>query len=160
MGKRAIDLAERFMTFNDVLTRFVENCPDESWRRECPGERWPVGVVARHVAASHYGALGLAKMMVSGEKLPELTGAVVDQMNLKHAEKHRNCTRDEVLEILRRNGSSVAEFVAGLSDADLDRTGHIPAARGDMTAEQVIAIIIIETGGVHLANMKKAVAVV
>jgi hypothetical protein len=156
MSKRAIDLAERFKAFNAEVIGFVETCSDENWRKVCPEEQWPVNVVARHIAASHYGALGLAKMMVAGEKLPDLTGDVVDRLNLKHAEKHRECTRDEVLKALRENGASVAGFVAGLSDAGLDRLGHIAAAGGDMTTERVILDIIIRSGAVHFANAKAA----
>jgi len=156
MSKRAIDLAARFKAFNNELIGFVENCSDENWRKVCPGEQWSVGVVARHIAASHYGALGLAKMMVAGEKLPELTEGVIDQMNSKHAEKHRHCTRDEVLKILRENGTSVADYVAGLSDTDLDRTGHIAAAGGDMTTEHLVVNIIIRNGSEHFANAKAA----
>ena len=156
MSKRAIDLAGRFRIFNNVLIGFVEKCSDENWQKVCPDERWSVGVVARHIAASHYGALGLVKMMVGGEKLPELTHDVIDHLNSKHAEKHRHCTRDEVLKTLRENGASVADYVAGLSDADLDRTGHIPAAGGDMTAEHVILHIILRAGGEHFANAKAA----
>jgi hypothetical protein len=156
MSKRAADLSERFRAFNNELIRFVENCPDESWRKVCPGEQWPVGVVARHIAASHFGALGLAKKMVAGEKLPELTEGVIDQMNSKHAEKHCLCTRDEVLVILRENGASAADYVAGLRDTDLDRIGHIAAAGGDMTTEQLIENIILRSGGEHFANVKGA----
>ena len=156
MSKRATDLAESFKAFNNEMIGFVENCSDENWRKVCTGEHWSVGVVARHVAASHYGALGLAKMMVAGEKLPELSEGVIDQMNTKHAEKHRHCTRDEVLRTLRENGKSVADFVAGLSDVDLDRTGHIAAAGGDMTTEHLILNIFIRSGSEHLANAKAA----
>jgi len=156
MSERAIELAERFKAFNEELIEFVRNCTDEGWRKVCPGERWPVGVVARHIAASHYGALGLVKTMVSGEKLPELTEAGVDQLNLKHAEKHRHCTRDEVLKALRENGASVAGFVAGLSDGDLDRSGNIPAAGGDLTTGQIIGTIIIHSAREHFANEKAA----
>ena len=156
MSKRAIDLAERFKAFNNEMIAFVKNCSDENWRKVCPGEQWPVGVVARHIAASHYGALGLAKMMVAGEKLPELTEGVIDQMNSKHAEKHRHCTQDEVLKTLRENGTSIADYVAGLSDTDLDRSGHIAAAGGDMTTEHLIVNIIIRSSGEHFANAKAA----
>ena len=156
MSKRAIDLAERFRAFNNELIGFVEKCSDENWRKVCPGEQWSVGVVARHITASHYGALGLAKMVVAGEKLPELTEGVIDQLNSKHAEKHRQCTRDEVLKTLRENGTSAADYVAGLSDTDLDRSCHIAAAGGEMTTEQLIVNIILRSGREHFANAKAA----
>ena len=157
MGKRAVDLAERFKALNNELIGFVETCPEANWQKVCPGEQWSVGVVARHIAAAHYGALGLVKMMVAGEKLPELTEGVIDQMNSKHAEKHRHCTRDEVLKTLRENGASAADYVAGLSDTDLDRSCHVAAAGVDMTTEQLIVIIILRSGGEHLANAKAAI---
>ncbi|MDD5761691.1 MAG: hypothetical protein PHP88_04190 [bacterium] len=110
MGKRAIELAERFKAFNNKLIAFVRSCTDEDWRKVCSGEQWPVGVVARHI----------------------------------------------VLGILRQNGGSVADYVAGLGDVDLDRVGHIAAAGGDMTAEQIIVNIILRSGGEHFANAKTA----
>ena len=61
-----------------------------------------------------------------------------------------------MLKILRENGASTADYVAGLSDADLDRTGHIAAAGGDMTTEQLIENIILRSGGEHFANVKGA----
>jgi len=156
MSRRAIDLADRFKAFNNELIAFVTKCQDEDWRKVCPGEQWPVGVVARHIAASHFGALGLAKMMVAGEKLPELTEGVIDRLNSKHAEKHRNCTRDEVLKTLRENGASVADYVAGLSDTDLARSGHIAAAGGDLTTELLIVNILLGAAGEHFAHVKAA----
>jgi hypothetical protein len=156
MNKRTIDLAERFKTLNNEMIAFVENCSDENWRKECPVEQWPVGVVARHVAASHFGALGLVKMIVAGEKLPDLTGAAIDRMNLKHADKHRDCTRDEVLKTLRENGGSAVDSMAGLDDADLDRIGHVAAAGGDLTVEQIIENILLRSAGEHLDHAKAA----
>jgi hypothetical protein len=156
MGKRAMELAERFKAFNEEVIRFVTDCTDENWGKASPGEQWSVGVIIRHIAASHFGALKLAKMMVAGEPLPELTAAAIDQMNAKHAEAHRHCTRDEVLGVLRESGASVARFVAGLRDEDLDRKGHIAAVGGDMTAEQVVGIIMIQSGKEHLASAKSA----
>lgn len=156
MNDRAAGLAARFRTLNDEAIAFVKSCPDEVWSKVCPGEQWPVGVVVRHVAASHFGAIGLVKMVVAGEKLPELTGEAIDRMNMKHAEKYRLCTRDDVLKILREDGASAAEYVAGLRDADLDRTGLIAVAGGDMTVEQIIEHIILRSAGEHLFNVKAA----
>ena len=62
----------------------------------------------------------------------------------------------DVLKILRENGASAADYVAGLRDADLDRTGHIAAAGGDMTIEQIIEHIILRSAGEHLAHAKAA----
>ena len=95
-------------------------------------------------------------MIVAGEKLPQLTMEAIDQMNAQHAQQHGDCTRSEVLTILRDKGSAMANYMAGLGDADLDRTGHLAALGGDISTEQFIENVIINSGTEHLASMKKA----
>jgi len=69
MSQSAEELSKSFVRFNNEVIAFVENCSDENWAKICPGENWPVGVVARHIAADHYSALGFAKMIVEGKQL-------------------------------------------------------------------------------------------
>jgi hypothetical protein len=97
-------------------------------------------------------------MIIAGEKLPELGEEALDQMNAQHAQKHADCTKDEVLSILRKKGSAVADFIADLSDPDLDCTGHLAVLGGDITAEQFIENVFIKFGSEHLASMQKATA--
>jgi hypothetical protein len=159
MRQRAKELSERFMSFNNEVIAFVEKCSDENWEKVTSGEKWPVGVVARHIAAGHYGAFDIAKMIVDGKQLPELTMEAVDQGNAQHAEKHANCTKDEVLGILREKGSSIAEYVAGLDDADLDRTSNLALVGGTISVQQFLENIIIHFGTEHLTNMKSAAGI-
>ena len=154
MSQRATELAERFLSFNNDMIAFVENCSEENWKKVCPGEQWPVGVVARHVAAGHYRAVGLAKMIVAGKELPELTDEAIDQSNAQHADKHADCTKEEVLGLLRENGTSLVDFVTELDDADLDRTGQLPLVGGTIGTQQFVENIIILSATDHLENMK------
>ncbi|UCD80308.1 MAG: DinB family protein [Desulfobacterales bacterium] len=156
MSQRAEEIAKRFTNFNNELIAFVESCSDEDWTKVCPGENWPVGVIARHLAAGHYRALGLAKMIVEGKELPELSREGIDQANAQHAEKHAGCTKEEVLGLLRKNGSAIADYVAALDDADLDRTGHLALAGGAISTQQVIDNIIVQSATEHLASVKAA----
>ena len=121
MNQRAKDLAERLTTFNNDMISFVENCSDDVWQKVTSGEQWPVGVVAHHVAAGHYGVLDWAKMIVAGEALPEITMDAIDQMNAKHADENVNCTKSEVVGLLKQNGSAIIRFVVELDDEKLDR---------------------------------------
>ena len=156
MSQRAKELAEKVKAFSSELTAFVESCSDEDWGKTCSGEGWPINVVARHIAAGHYGALNLAKMIVAGESLPELSGEMIDQMNAQHAEKHTGCTKEEVLGYLRAKGSELADYVTGLSEDDLDRIGHLAAVGGDVTTEKFIELVILNSGKEHFENMKSA----
>ena len=154
MSQRTTELAERFLSFNNDMIAFVENCSEENWKKVCPGEQWPVGVVARHVAAGHYRAVGLAKMIVAGKELPELTDEAIDQSNAQHADKHADCTKEEVLGLLRENGTSLVDFVTELDDADLDSTGQLPLVGGTIDTQQFVENIIILSATDHLENMK------
>jgi hypothetical protein len=158
MGHRGDELAGRFLAFNKEMIAFIENCSDEDWRKVCPGEQWTIGVVARHVAGGHYGALGLAKMIVGGEELPDITMEAIDQGNAQHAQKHADCTKEEVLGLLRKYGTSIAEYIAGLDDAELDRTAHMAVAGGTVSALQFIENIILQSGQEHLTSMRAALA--
>lgn len=159
MSQRAKSLSERFTGFNNEMIAFVEKCADENWAKICPGERWPVGVVARHIAAGHYSAFGLARMIVDGKPLPELTDEAIDRGNEQHSQEHADCTKEEVLGILREKGSAGAEYINGLNDADLDRTANLAVAGGPISAQQFIENIIILSGTEHLTNMKTATGV-
>ena len=156
MNQRAKDLAQRLKAFNDQVIAFVKNCGDADWHKVCTWEEWTVGVTARHIGTGHYRIIGLAKMIINGEKLPDLTAKQVNESGNKHARKHADCNRQEVLEVLRNNGASLADFITGLDEAELDTKGHLSLAGGGVTTQQFLEYVILQSGGEHLANMKAA----
>lgn len=158
MSQRAQDLVERFNAFNTEVIRFVEACSEEQWHKVC-AEEWNVGVVARHIGAGHYsGAVDMAKMIVAGEKMVDLTMEQIVEMANTHAREHADCSRAEVLDLLNSNGAAFADYVADLDDTELDRSAHLALVGGDVSTQQLIELVIFESGGEHLANMKKALA--
>jgi hypothetical protein len=158
MSQRAKNLAERMRSFNEEVIGFVEGCSDKNWRKVLATEEaWTVGVTARHIGAGHFEAIGLAKMIVNGEKLPKFTMEQIVEMANEHARKHAGCTKQEVLGLFRQTGASLVDYVTGLSDAELDRTGKLALAGGELTAEQLIEAIILKSGGEHFLNMKATV---
>ena len=156
MNPNATKLADRIRAFNDQVIAFVEQCTSEQWQKICAWEEWPVGVTARHIGAGHFEAIGLAEMIINGQKLPELTMDDLKQMGNQHAREHATCSREEVLTILHENGTSAADFVAGLTDAELDRNAYLALTGGDVTAGQLLDYVILDSGGEHLASMKSA----
>ena len=156
MSQRTKELVARFTGFNNEFIAFVDNCSDEDWRKVCSGEGWTVGVVAHHVAAGHFGAIDFVRMIVAGEAIPEITMEAIDQMNAEHAKEHTNCTREEVLALLRKNGSAFAGYLEGLSEADLARTSYLVLIGGDVSAQQFIEMVILQSGGEHFDSIKAA----
>jgi hypothetical protein len=158
MTKRAEELSQRLQAFTDEVIGFVQRCSEADWRKLCKEEDWTVGVTARHIGAGHFQAVGLAKMIVSGEKLPEMTMPQLVDMANEHARQHAGCTKKEVLEVLRQTGAALVGYAAGLSDADLDRTGQMALLGGKVSAQRFLEAVILDSGGRHLASMKAALA--
>jgi hypothetical protein len=156
MGTKADALADRFEAFNREVMDLVFACTPEQWRIVLPYEEWSVGVTARHIGAGHFSARELAGAILRGDPLPELTMDAVIDMGNAHAREHSDCTRDEVLAVLKTNGEALSVFVRGLDDDDLAKTAHLALMGGDVGAGKLMEFIILESAGEHLANMRKA----
>lgn len=158
MNQRAKDLSHRIKSFGDEVITFVENLSDEDWAKTSPWEQWPVGVAARHLGAGHFTIHKAAGMIIRGEQLPQMTMDQVNAMSDKDAREHMDCTKAEALDHLRKNSAEMVAFVTGLSDAELDRKTSMPAFGGEVTTEQLLDYVLLQSGRRHLDSMQKAVA--
>ena len=155
MGERAQALANRFEEANREIISTLERCSDAQWRAKCAGETWSVGVVAHHVAESHAAIARIIQTIAAGQPLPNVTTEMIDQRNAQHAQQHADCTKQETLDLLRKNGGSAAATVRGLSDEELGRSGTLRA--GLMSAEQVVEGILIGHVKGHVTSIRAAI---
>jgi hypothetical protein len=157
MGARAEALAQRFEEANGQMITLVEQTPEPAWRLRCKDEGWSVGVTAHHVAANHLLILDSTRALVGGAPLPPNVVELSDQFNAEHAQTHAGCTREETVELLRRNGDTVAAFIRSLSDEQLDRCSPIPFFDNALwTTEQWIENILIGHAGMHMPSIRAA----
>jgi hypothetical protein len=157
MSQRAKDLSKRLESFRDEVIAFVAALSAEEWNAPCEWEEWTRGVTARHIGAGHFRIFELAGMIIEGKDLPPLTMEQITEMSNKDSREHSNCTQEEALEALRKNGAELAGFIAGLSDDDLDRKGSMPAFGGEASVNQMIEFVIFQSAREHLDSMKAAV---
>jgi hypothetical protein len=137
MGQRSQTLAEQFEQANRQMTATIERCSDAQWKTKTPGETWPVGVVAHHVAQALEAVAGIVRLVATGQPLPPMTMDDLHKMNAEHAKQYANVTKDETVALLRKNGAAAAGTVRGLSDEQLDRSA--PVLGGPlMTAQQLV----------------------
>jgi hypothetical protein len=99
----------------------------------------------------------MAGMIVEGKQLPPLTIDQINAMSDKDSRAHADCTKEEALDALRKNGAELVAFIAGLSDDELDRKGSMPAFGGEVTVDQVIEFVIFQSAQEHFDSMKTAV---
>jgi uncharacterized damage-inducible protein DinB len=155
MSQRAEALAKQFEQANNEFATAIEHCPETAWASKCQPEGWPVGVTAHHVAEGTAAISGLVQMAAAGQALPPLTPEQLDQGNAEHAQKFANVTKQECLDLSRRNGESAAAMVRRLSDEQLDRTGTLFG--GSMSSQQMIENILIGHVQGHLQSIRGAV---
>lgn len=157
MSQRAQNISKRIKSFADEVITFVEGLTENDWTKICDWEDWSVGVTARHIGAAHFGISKMAAMIVRGEDLPPLSMDQVNAMSDKDSRKHTDCTKDEALELLRKNSNELAEFAGGLTDDDLDRKGSMPAFGGEVTTEQLFDYIIFQSAAQHFNSMRASI---
>jgi len=156
MGERANALADAGQKAFDEFTVTVEGLSDAQWRATCAGEGWTAAVTARHIAQAPPFTLDLAQTVAKGEALPPLSMEALDQRNAQHAKDHADCSKDEVLGMIRQNAPNVVSAIRGLSDEQLDRTAHFAPMGRDISAQQVIEMIVIGHVQQHLGSIKTA----
>jgi DinB superfamily len=159
MSERAQALAERFERTNREFIETLQQCTEEQWRAKCANDDRTVAVVAGHVAGAYTATSGWVQAVASGQPLPPLTHALIDQINAQHAERHPEPDKAETIEQARRNGEAAASMVRGLSDQQLDRAGSTPLFGPDpVTAEQLIVGALIGHARGHLRSIQATLA--
>jgi uncharacterized protein (TIGR03083 family) len=158
MGAKTEALAKQFEAKAQEAADLIEKLTDQDWKRVTAAEKWPVGVVAHHVAGGHEGIAGIVKSVAAGQSLPNFTMAMLDEMNAKHAKEFASCTKTETLALHRKNAAAAAAVVRGLSDDQLARSATVLAGNPPMTAEQVITGILINHIDDHFGSIRKTIA--
>src|SRR5439155_17869530 len=116
MGQRAESLAKQFEQANADFTESVEQCSDAEWKAKCEDLGWSFGVTAHHVAQSTTAIAGLAQTVASGQSIPPFTMDQLNEGNAQRAQQFANCTKQDVLDLLRTRGPTAASMFRGLSD--------------------------------------------
>lgn len=159
MSDRAAALAAQFEDANAAVIAAVERCSPEQWAKTCSAEGWSVGVTAHHIATGHAMISSFVGMVANGQPVPPVTREMIDAGNAQHAQEHAGCTREEVLEMLRRDGSAAAGLLRGLSDEQLDRTAPMAFAGGaELSAQAIAEMILIGHPKDHVRSIQAVLA--
>ena len=120
VGDRAVQLRglldERLSKLMDTLQPLTAI----QWSTMCPGEGWPVGYVAHHVAQGVVRPEGWITQVLAGDDPFEFDWDVTHELNARRSRRLGLPPRDETLRFLRMTGSHFSELVGSLSDAQLD----------------------------------------
>jgi DinB superfamily len=155
VGERAQALADRFTEANADFTAMVEQIPSASWdKMASAGDPRPIGVLARHVAWGYTFEMSYFQAIAEGHPRPPVQE--VDTLNAKLAREWRSTPRGEVLLELRSASQAVEDWVRGLTDEQLSRSGQFVTGGTPRSVEVFIDRILIGHIGTHLADVRSA----
>jgi DinB superfamily len=157
MGARGETFAKQFEAKAQEVTAAIERLSDADWKRVTAAEKWPVGVVAHHVASSHQGICGLIKMLADGKPGPNIPMDAIHAGNAKHAQEFANVTKADTLALHKTNAAAAAGILRGIADAEFDRSGTVLNGLPAMSAGQLAGGLLCSHVDEHLGSIRATV---
>jgi hypothetical protein len=114
-------------------------------------------VTAHHLAAALEPIAGMITAVATGQAAGTLSPEMLDEMNARHAKDFVDCTRAETIELHRRGTALAAATIRGLAEAELARSGTLFKGAPPMTAEQVIAMGLLDHIDEHFGSIRKTI---
>lgn len=158
-GHRSNALAERLLQGAGALESLARTLTDDQWRTRVPRDGRTIGVVVHHVASIYPLEVELAQLLASGQAIANVTWDDVHALNARHAASNQAATRDETLELLRRNSALAADVIRALSDEELDRANAVSLnANAPLTCQFFLEDHAVRHSFHHLAAIRAMLA--
>lgn len=158
-GRRANALAERLEQGARVLEAAAGALTETEWQTHIPGDGRTIGVVVHHVATMYPLEIQLAQALAAGKPISGVTWDVVSDLNARHARDNSAVTKEEAIELLRRNSVAAAAAIRALSDEELDSAGTVSLnADAPLTCQFFLEDHAVRHSYHHLARIRATVA--
>jgi hypothetical protein len=159
METRSTQLASEFEQAIKEFEQAVDGCSDAQWSAMCGGEGWTVAATAQHVAGQFPLEHEYISAAAEGREAPAYTWDDINGKNESRANANTAASKADVIKTLRDGGASMAGYIRGLNDEQLDRTVAFPLAGGAaVSTEQLIkGGVLIEHVTGHLQSIRAAV---
>lgn len=158
MSKRSNALADRLEQGARALADFASELTDAEWQSRHPKDGRKIGVIVHHVASVYPLEIQLAQTIAEGKAVTGLTLKTIDDMNAEHAQKQDAVTKEETLELLRRNSAAAAEAIRALNDDDLDQAAPVSLySDAPVTCQFALEDHAVRHSYHHLARIRAAV---
>lgn len=125
LDERACALADRLEQGARALAAFASQFSKAEWQTRIPGDLRKVGVLVHHVANMYPLEIQAAQTLAGGKPVTGLTSEVIDEINARHACEFDAVTKEEALDLLRRNSGAAAAAIRALSDEELARAAPV-----------------------------------
>lgn len=149
------DLAEKLKSEGEKVISLFSGLSDDQWNQEIytEGTTWTIRSVLAHFVTSERGLIKLFDQIRQGG-----AGAAddfsIDRYNAAMQERTRGMTPQELLEQYRQVRAGTVEWVSGLQESELEKTGRHPFL-GQTVLREMVKMLYIHNM-THLRDMKKA----
>jgi hypothetical protein len=133
MGDRIVELQAIIEGAHAEIRALMERLTPEDLRKRTENG-WSVGKLAGHIAESPSADLYVAKRLADGRNatIPAALSFIIDTVNYFSVRKYGNTTRDRLLAEFAAQHDKLNQYVAALTQQQLDR-GGIVFGRGRQT---------------------------
>jgi hypothetical protein len=158
MSKRSEALAQRLEKGAWALAAFAGSLTEAQWKtRVSPSDARTVGVIVHHVAWQYELEIQLAGLLAQGKPIAGVKWADVHGVNANHAKEYAGATRQEALDLLKRNSAMAAEFIRKLTDEQLDSAQPVSLnADAPLTTQFFIEDHALRHSYWHLEKIREA----
>jgi hypothetical protein len=158
MSKRSNTLADRLENGARALADFASSLTDVEWHTRVPKDGRKIGVVVHHVASVYPLEIHLAQTLAAGKPVEGVTWDAVHKMNAEHAKENDRVTKEQALNLLRRNSAAAADAIRALTDEQLDRAAPVSLnADAPLTCQFMLEDHAVRHSYHHLARIQAAV---
>jgi len=156
-SRRANALAERLEQGARSLEALATTLTAAEWQTRIPHDGRTVGVVVHHVGTMYPLEIQLAQALAAGNAVEAVTWEAVDALNAKHAKEHETVTKEQAIDLLRRNSAAAAAAIRALSDEELERAAPVSLnADAPLTCQFFLEDHAVRHSYHHLAKIRKA----
>jgi len=157
MSKRSNALALRLEKGAIALEAYANALSEADWQTRVPHDGRKVGVVVHHVATMYPLEIDLAHTLAAGRPIEGVTAEVVDHLNAVHAKEYESVTKEQALELLRKNSVAAAAAIRSLTDDDLDSAATVSLnLHAPLTCQFILEDHAVRHSYHHLAKIRAA----
>jgi hypothetical protein len=101
----------------------------------------------------------LAQTIAAGQPITGVTSADIDTMNAKHAADNAGVTKEQALDLLRRNSADAAAAIRALTDAQLAQAAPVSLyENAPLTSQFVLEDHAVRHSYHHLFLIRRALS--
>jgi DinB superfamily len=161
VNHRSNALADRLEFGAEALDALAAALTEAEWNTRLPGDGRTVGVVVHHVASMYPLEIQLAQTLAEGKPIAGVTWDMVHEINANHARDFEGVTKQEALDLLRKNSAAAAAAVRALSDEELDRAAPVSLnSDAPLTCQFFLEDHPVRHSYHHLAAIRRALSAV